>query len=71
MPKVEITVAFAAVLRKHRAAKGMSQDVLAEKAVIHPTHVGCVVEHGQALAPESRGDRVLHAGRFKYAQSEY
>jgi ribosome-binding protein aMBF1 (putative translation factor) len=39
--------------RKRRAAKGMSRDVLAEKAGIHPTHVGCVVEHGQALAPKS------------------
>jgi transcriptional regulator with XRE-family HTH domain len=42
MPKVEITVAFAAVLRKHRAAKGMSQELLAERADIHPTHVGLI-----------------------------
>jgi transcriptional regulator with XRE-family HTH domain len=40
MPKVEITVAFAAVLKKYRLAKGMSQEKLAEKANIHPTHVG-------------------------------
>jgi transcriptional regulator with XRE-family HTH domain len=42
MPKAEITVAFAAVLRRHRAAKGMSQEKLAEKANIHPTHVGLI-----------------------------
>jgi len=42
MPKVEITVAFAAVLRKHRGAEGMSQEKLAEKANIHPTHVGLI-----------------------------
>jgi transcriptional regulator with XRE-family HTH domain len=42
MPKVEITVAFATVLRKHRAARGMSQEKLAEKAGIHPTHVGLI-----------------------------
>jgi len=42
MPKVEITVAFAAVLRKRRATKGMSQELLAEKADIHPTHVGLI-----------------------------
>ena len=42
MPKVEITVAFAAVLRKHRASSGMSQEKLAEKANIHPTHVGLI-----------------------------
>ena len=34
------TVAFAAVLRKRRGAKGMSQELFAEKADIHPTHVG-------------------------------
>jgi len=42
MPKVEITVAFAAVLRKRRGAKGMSQELLAERAEIHPTHVGLI-----------------------------
>jgi len=42
MPKVEITVAFATVLRKHRAAKGISQELLAERADIHPTHVGLI-----------------------------
>jgi DNA-binding XRE family transcriptional regulator len=40
MPKVEITVAFAAVLRKHSAAKGIWQEWLAERAEIHPTHLG-------------------------------
>lgn len=44
MPKVEITIAFASVLKKHRAAKGISQEKLAEKADIHPTHVG-LIEH--------------------------
>lgn len=42
MPKVEITVAFATVLKKHRASCGMSQEKLAEKANIHPTHVGLI-----------------------------
>ena len=42
MPKVEITLAFAAVLRRRRATKGMSQELLAERADIHPTHVGLI-----------------------------
>jgi len=42
MPKDEITVAFASVLKKYRAAKGISQEKLAEKADIHPTHVGLI-----------------------------
>jgi transcriptional regulator with XRE-family HTH domain len=42
MQNVEITIAFASVLKKHRAAKGISQEKLAEKANIHPTHVGLI-----------------------------
>ena len=42
MPNMEFTIAFAAVLKKHRAAKGISQEKLAEKANIHPTHVGLI-----------------------------
>jgi transcriptional regulator with XRE-family HTH domain len=42
MRKLEMSTAFAAVLRKHRAAKGISQELLAERADIHPTHVGLI-----------------------------
>jgi len=42
MPNVEITIAFSSVIKKHRAAKGISQEKLAEKADIHPTHVGLI-----------------------------
>ena len=37
-----MAMAFAAVLKKHRATKGISQELLAEKANIHPTHVGLI-----------------------------
>ncbi|HEV2394160.1 MAG TPA: helix-turn-helix transcriptional regulator [Verrucomicrobiae bacterium] len=36
------STAFAVVLRTHRQAKGISQELLAEKADIHPTHVGLI-----------------------------
>ena len=42
MRKLEISSAFATVLKKHRTAKGISQELLAEKADIHPTHVGLI-----------------------------
>jgi transcriptional regulator with XRE-family HTH domain len=42
MPKDEISVAFASVLKRHRAAKDISQEKLAERADIHPTHVGLI-----------------------------
>jgi transcriptional regulator with XRE-family HTH domain len=37
-----MSTAFAKVLKKHRQAKGMSQELLAERADIHPTHVGLI-----------------------------
>jgi len=42
MRKVEMSTAFAMVLKKHREAKCMSQELLAEKADIHPTHVDLI-----------------------------
>ena len=34
--------AFASVLRKHRKAKKMSQELLAEKADVHPIYIGMI-----------------------------
>ena len=34
--------AFATVLKKHRQAKGISQEMLAEKSNLHPTYVSLV-----------------------------
>jgi transcriptional regulator with XRE-family HTH domain len=42
MRKVDMTSAFGLVLKKHRTAKGMSQELLAEKADIHPIYVGYI-----------------------------
>jgi len=42
MGKPDITTAFAAVVRKHRTAKGMSQELLAEKADVHPIYIGYI-----------------------------
>jgi XRE family transcriptional regulator, regulator of sulfur utilization len=39
---VDMASAFGAVLKKHRQAKGLSQEALAEKADIHPTHVSLI-----------------------------
>ena len=42
MPKPDISKAFAAVVRKHRTTKGMSQELLAEKAEVHPIYIGYI-----------------------------
>ena len=42
MRKLVMSGAFATVLKKHRVTKGFSQELLAEKADIHPTHVGLI-----------------------------
>jgi ribosome-binding protein aMBF1 (putative translation factor) len=42
MGKPDISKAFAAVVRKHRTARGMSQELLAEKADVHPIYIGYI-----------------------------
>ena len=34
--------AFALVVKRHRAAKGMTQELLAEKADLHATYIGLI-----------------------------
>ncbi len=55
-----ISLAFGAVVRKHRTAKGLSQEALAEKANIHHTHVG-LIERGQRNASLDVAHRVARA----------
>jgi hypothetical protein len=45
-----ISLAFGAVVRKHRKANGLSQEALAERADIHHTHVG-LIERGERMWP--------------------
>jgi len=42
MRDVSLSKAYGVVLRKHRLAKKLSQEALAEKADLHPTHVSLI-----------------------------
>jgi transcriptional regulator with XRE-family HTH domain len=58
-----ISIAFGAVVRKHRQANGLSQEALAERADIHHTHVG-LIERGERNASLDVAQRVAHALGF-------
>jgi len=55
-----ISLAFGAVVRKHRKLKALSQEALAEKADIHHTHVG-LIERGERNASLNIAYRVARA----------
>ena len=56
----EISLAFGAVVQRHRKAKGLSQEALAERADIHHTHVG-LIERGERNASLNVAHRVARA----------
>lgn len=55
-----ISPAFGAAVRKLRKAKGLSQEMLAEKADIHHTHVG-LIERGERNPSLDVAHRVARA----------
>jgi ribosome-binding protein aMBF1 (putative translation factor) len=55
-----LSTAFARIVRKHRAHRGLSQEALAEAAGIHHTYVG-LVERGERKPTIDVADRLASA----------
>ena len=58
--KSTFAVMFGRALRRHREAQHLTQEALAERAEIHPTHVG-LLERGQRNASLNVALRVARA----------
>lgn len=53
-------MSFGKLIRKHRLAKELSQEALAEKADVHPTYVG-LLERGLRTPGMDVAERIAHA----------
>ena len=60
MASTRLSVAFGELVRKHRKAKGLSQEATAERADIHHTHVG-LIERGERVPTLDVADRLARA----------
>jgi ribosome-binding protein aMBF1 (putative translation factor) len=62
LDKARLSYAFAQVIRRHRLAKGLSQEALAEATGIHHTYVG-LIERGERNATIDVAARMARVGK--------
>jgi transcriptional regulator with XRE-family HTH domain len=55
------------LVKKHRLAKKLSQEELAEKADVHPTYIG-LLERGQRIPGIDVAERLAKAFGIKFSQ---
>lgn len=60
MPRLGISTTFGSLVKKHRLAKKLSQEALAEKADVHPTYIG-LLERGQRTPGIDVAERIAKA----------
>jgi ribosome-binding protein aMBF1 (putative translation factor) len=63
----DISNTFGAVVKKHRLAKGLSQESLAEKADVHHTYIS-LLERGQRVPGIDVAERIARAFGMKLSQ---
>ncbi len=64
VPKQGISLSFGSLVKKHRLAKRLSQEALAEKADVHPTYIG-LLERGQRTPGIDVAERIAKAFGMK------
>jgi transcriptional regulator with XRE-family HTH domain len=62
-----ISLAFGPLVRKHRQARKLSQEALAEKAGLHPTYIG-LLERSQRTPTIDIAERIAKAVGLKLSQ---
>ena len=60
MPRQGLSATFGPLVKKHRLAKKLSQEALAEKADVHPTYIG-LLERGQRTPGIDVAERIAKA----------
>ena len=67
MARQAISLTFGPVVKKHRLAKSFSQELLAEKADVHPTYIS-LLERGQRIPGIDVAERIAKAFGLRLSQ---
>ena len=67
MSRHGLSSSFGPLVKKHRLAKKLSQEALAEKADVHPTYIG-LLERGQRTPGIDVAERIAKAIGMKLSQ---
>jgi transcriptional regulator with XRE-family HTH domain len=67
VPRHGLSSTFGPLVKKHRLAKKLSQEELAEKADVHPTYIG-LLERGQRIPGIDVAERLAKAFGIKFSQ---
>jgi transcriptional regulator with XRE-family HTH domain len=60
VPRLGLSSTFGPLVKKHRLAKKLTQEVLAEKAEVHPTYIG-LLERGLRVPGIDVAERIAKA----------
>jgi transcriptional regulator with XRE-family HTH domain len=67
VPRQGLSITFGPLVKKHRLAKKLSQEALAERADVHPTYIG-LLERGKRTPGLDVAERIAKALGMKLSQ---